>query len=74
MYEFQCGGCEHTFEELVLSAAETVACPKCGSERVEKLLSRFAFKSGSVFRSASAKGAACSGCHPGPSGCGSCGH
>jgi putative FmdB family regulatory protein len=43
IYEFACESCGHRFEELVgshvgLDASE-VACPECGSEKVERLLS-----------------------------------
>ncbi|MEW6252013.1 MAG: zinc ribbon domain-containing protein [Planctomycetota bacterium] len=44
IYEYKCGGCERTFEELVLSeaAARKVACPHCGGRRVERVPSVFA--------------------------------
>ncbi len=43
IYEFACESCGHRFEELVgshvgLDMAE-VACPECGSEKVERQLS-----------------------------------
>jgi putative FmdB family regulatory protein len=38
LYEYACEKCDHTFEELVFGS-ETVACPKCRSEKVERLLS-----------------------------------
>jgi putative FmdB family regulatory protein len=43
IYEFACESCGHRFEELVgshvgLDVAE-VACPECGSEKVERQLS-----------------------------------
>lgn len=38
MYEYACQSCEHTFETLVF-AGETVACPKCESEKLERLMS-----------------------------------
>ena len=74
MYEFVCTRCHNEFEELVLTSTDAVACPKCESGDVTRLLSRFAFKSGEVFRSASTGGGGCAGCHPGPSGCSSCRH
>jgi putative FmdB family regulatory protein len=44
LYEFTCEKCGATFEELVGAGLEGlgVTCPDCGSEGVEKLVSRFA--------------------------------
>jgi putative FmdB family regulatory protein len=44
LYEFTCTDCGETFEELVAASLDTlgVTCPDCGSEDVEKLVSRFA--------------------------------
>ena len=43
VYEFACESCGHRFEELVGSHvgldASDVACPECGSAKVERLLS-----------------------------------
>jgi putative FmdB family regulatory protein len=43
IYEFRCESCGHRFEELVGSHVGTdessVRCPKCGAERVERLIS-----------------------------------
>lgn len=38
LYEYECQKCEHTFEKLV-SNSDTVACPKCQSDRLLRLLS-----------------------------------
>ena len=38
MYEYECQACEHTFETLVFNG-ESVECPECNSERLERLLS-----------------------------------
>jgi putative FmdB family regulatory protein len=44
IYDFTCQSCDHRFEELVGShvglQAEDVVCPKCGSAKVERELSR----------------------------------
>lgn len=40
IYEYVCGNCGHSFEELVLTE-EIVACPVCRSEKVLRLLSTF---------------------------------
>ncbi len=44
LYEFTCEDCGATFEELVSAALDALGltCPECGSEKVEKLVSRFA--------------------------------
>ncbi|MGA7991395.1 MAG: zinc ribbon domain-containing protein [Thermoanaerobaculia bacterium] len=44
LYEFTCEECGATFEELVAAGLDRhgVTCPECGSEEVEKLVSRFA--------------------------------
>jgi putative FmdB family regulatory protein len=43
IYEFVCESCGHRFEELVGShvgrKADDVACPECGSAKVERQLS-----------------------------------
>ncbi|WP_022853827.1 FmdB family zinc ribbon protein [Thermodesulfatator atlanticus] len=71
IYEFTCADCGETFEELVLGGKiEGLKCPKCGSERVEKIMSACAFKSGAKFVSASGS-SACSGCTA--TSCSSCG-
>ncbi len=45
LYEFQCKGCGHEFEDLVLGAANP-ACPSCNSQQLERLLSVFAVNGG----------------------------
>ena len=42
IYEYRCETCDERFEELVRRPDETVACPQCGGERAERLLSTFA--------------------------------
>lgn len=41
IYEFECEDCEARFEELV-GVAATAACPECGSQRTQRLLSEVA--------------------------------
>src|ERR1035438_2321903 len=62
LFEFKCRECGTTFEKIVPSSTTKVACKKCASPKVEKLLSVFAVRSTS--RSAASF-------EPGP--CGSCG-
>jgi putative FmdB family regulatory protein len=38
LYEYTCQKCDHTFETLVRNG-ETVECPECHSERLQRLLS-----------------------------------
>jgi putative FmdB family regulatory protein len=42
IYEYRCKSCEETFEQLMLSSRAKPACPHCGSNQAEKLLSTFA--------------------------------
>lgn len=42
IYEFECESCRNRFEELVPSGTESIACPKCGSERTRRRLSQVA--------------------------------
>ena len=46
IFEFTCEDCGETFEELLRNASKTeeVVCPTCQSQRVTKLISRFASK------------------------------
>ena len=44
IFEYHCNGCEHEFELLVLKGT-ALACPKCGSQELERLLSIPALKS-----------------------------
>lgn len=74
MYEYACGACDQTFEELVpMTVAAAVACPACGSKRTEKLLSTFQrVRSGRAAAPAAvaAGGGAGGGCCGGGCGCG----
>ena len=43
LFEYRCGECSRKFAKLVGMTADqpTIACPKCGSTNVSKLISRF---------------------------------
>ena len=74
MYEYNCGRCKKNFEELVYGD-ETICCPKCGSKKTRKLMSRCSHRSGSRssgsdYAGESSGGSGCSGCSGGN--CGSC--
>src|ERR1039457_5749959 len=61
LFEFKCRECGTTFEKIVPSSTTKVACKKCASPKVEKLLSVFAV-GGSSRSAASAESAPCSYC------------
>lgn len=44
IYVYRCKSCENTFEELVRSmdSGETIPCPSCGSEELERMQATFA--------------------------------
>jgi len=44
IYEYRCQKCGHLFQKLqsVSAGAKAVACPACGTKRVERQLSVFA--------------------------------
>ena len=71
IYEFKCRKCGSEFEELVFGSSEDVACPKCESSSIERLMSAFAFKSGGKLTPSSGS-SGCSSCHS--SSCTSCKH
>lgn len=41
LYEYKCGDCGEVSEYLVFSDSDKVSCRKCGSRKLEKLLSSF---------------------------------
>lgn len=41
LYSYQCTKCENEFE-LLVSSGEVPVCPACGSEKLERLMSRVA--------------------------------
>jgi putative FmdB family regulatory protein len=63
LYEFTCEKCGATFEELLGAGLDDrgVTCPECGSEDIEKLVSRFA----SAGAPASKGGSGAGSCGPG---------
>ena len=40
IYEFVCSRCRHEYEMLVPRVDATAPCPECGSEDVERAISR----------------------------------
>lgn len=62
LFGFVCEECQENFEELVISASNTdeVACPECGSPKVERQLSLVAaLKSSNSGAVSAASSAAC---------------
>ena len=43
IYEYRCGDCQRRFSLLVgvVAGAAEMRCPRCGSEQLQKLISRF---------------------------------
>ncbi len=73
IYEYHCKACGLDFEKLVYGSNPAVACEKCGSNKTEKLMSRFGMgKSSSAPSSGSSSGSSCGGCSS--SSCAGCGH
>jgi putative FmdB family regulatory protein len=51
IYEYECRQCGHRFEFLLLpSANRTPACPECGGQELERLLSGFAVNTADLSR------------------------
>ncbi|HET7319610.1 MAG TPA: zinc ribbon domain-containing protein [Nitrospirota bacterium] len=63
IYEYHCNACGADFEKLVFGSSPVVACEKCGSDKTEKLLSRFGMgRSSNSSSSGSSGSSGCSGC------------
>ncbi len=67
LYEYHCPHCEITFDKLrpYSQADSPIACPQCGGEDVQRLLSRFAcFSIGSDGAAHAVSGSGgCTGCN-----------
>ncbi|MFW5730504.1 MAG: FmdB family zinc ribbon protein [Desulfonatronovibrionaceae bacterium] len=70
IHEYCCHKCNKEFEEIVLSSDETVVCPECGSDRVEKFMSACKFRTGGPIVSGSPSANAVTS--RGKSGCAGC--
>ena len=65
IYEYHCAACGADFEKLVFGGGSAVACEKCGSQKTEKLLSRFGMGRSSTAASSgsgSSESGGCGGC------------
>jgi putative FmdB family regulatory protein len=45
IYEYQCKGCGHVFEYLVLASSAAAKCPACDSLQLDRLVSACAISS-----------------------------
>jgi len=68
IFEYVCEGCDSQFEKYVRVSGESVSCPECQGQQVEKQFSTFAFTGGAGRASA---GSSCGGCRPSAS-CAGC--
>ena len=59
IYEYKCKDCGHCFEQLVLSGSGAVKCPKCGKQKVERMMSVFASCGSESTLSSAAAGSSC---------------
>ena len=67
LYEYVCRDCATSFEAYVRAFSETVRCPSCRTDAVEKQLSTFAM---AVAGSSGARSSMGGGCGCGRGGCG----
>ena len=76
IYEIVCNACRYRGEVLVLSAGTTPACPACGSQLTQKLMSATSSLTGREAQAMpGSSDTTCCGHQPGMSGCsgpGSC--
>lgn len=74
IYEYKCPDCGREFEELVIGSNPQVACPQCGGEKCDKLMSAASFRSkGADGQTAASGGGGCAGCSSSScAGCGGC--
>lgn len=70
IFEYHCHKCGEDFEKLVFNRSQTVDCPSCHGQDVQKKFSTFGMKSGGTFVSSS--GSSCGSCTS--HSCGSCHH
>jgi putative FmdB family regulatory protein len=58
IYEYHCLACGEQFEKLVYGRS-AAACPRCASDEVSRLLSKFGMKSGGTFAGSMGSGCGC---------------
>ncbi|WP_320169454.1 zinc ribbon domain-containing protein [Maridesulfovibrio sp.] len=75
IYEYKCLECGNIYEEISSPEATSAACPSCGSNSVEKLMSSTSSLTGKDTPNVpDARGTGCCGANPSAKGCvpGSC--
>ncbi|NOX58196.1 MAG: zinc ribbon domain-containing protein [Planctomycetes bacterium] len=71
IYEYQCSACGNAFEELVRNrTAAAPACPQCGEQKTDRLISTFAPGSSTAGEAGTSGGSDSGGNFPT---CGRCG-
>ncbi len=70
IYEYVCDDCHAHYEQIVMSAQQKIACPKCESQRHTLQLSVFSAGKSSNGSSASSASSASGGCACTPTTCG----
>jgi len=70
IYEYRCLKCDEEFETLVFGSNDKVDCPHCKGDKLERLMSAYAFKSSGSFtpssgstNCSSCSSTNCSSCH-----------
>ncbi len=48
IFEYNCNHCQQNFEALVYSKEESIQCPHCGSQSIQKQLSTFGVNMGNT--------------------------
>ena len=61
IFEYSCLDCGQDFETIVFKSNETVCCPHCKKENLEKKMSKFAFKGTDRFVG-TGNSSSCGGC------------
>jgi putative FmdB family regulatory protein len=70
IYEYVCDDCQAQFEQIVMSAKQKIACPKCGSKHHTLQLSVFSAGKSAHSSSSAAPAASCGSCCHNPNTCG----
>lgn len=62
IFEFRCKKCNYMFEEFVFSSnyeLDNIACPACGEQKSEKLMSSFSSSGGNSVSGFAGAGSSC---------------
>jgi len=61
IFEYKCLSCQEEFEAILFSNNDKISCPQCEGNKLERLMSAFAFKSSGSFAPSSGS-SDCSSC------------